>query len=403
MNDFQRMRTASMFETTRACSLIVVLGVLSLIAMAPLNALGHESKVNWQLADIDGKLHRPFEDSSTTGIVFVFVSTDCPIANSYQPLLRKLHEKYTGEGVRLFQVHPDPQMSVEKARKHATEFGIKSPILIDPEQSLTRRVGATVTPEASVFLRDEELPVYQGRIDDLYAGYGKKRKVATTNDLVNVLDRLVDGRPITSMKTKAVGCFISFEKNKPKHAAEQKEKRVGYEILQMKSFNEIIAWASKDITREQFDALKLPLGWFKNQPREVEADRAKFLNSPGRERGTYVKAEHYGHEWLHVATVKGRVKLDPKRRLVGSKVMKDHIVSFDEGRTLTLLVSPEGKVFPRITRDANRTREAPTLPEDWRLIEHNLEEPVELGLTHETTVIRTDNQDSFQGPVNFSF
>jgi hypothetical protein len=88
------------------------------------------------------------------------------------------------------------------------------------------------------------------------------------------------------------------------HAQENKRQEVGYEILQIKSFNEIIAWASKDITREQFDALKLPLGWFKNQPREVEMDGAKFLNSPGRKEGSLLRAKHFGHEWLHVATVK---------------------------------------------------------------------------------------------------
>jgi hypothetical protein len=166
-----------------------------------------------------------------------------------------------------------------------------------------------------------------------------------------------------------------------------------------------MAWASKDITREQFDALKLPLGWFKNQPREVEMDGARFLNSPGREEGSLLRAEHFGYEWLHVATVKvaGRNRLDSKGLLVGSTVVKDHVVQFDEGRTLTFLVSPRGEVFPRISRDANRTREEPTLPEKWRLIEHKLARPMEFKLTEETTVIRTDNQDSFQGPVEFSF
>ena len=126
------------------------------------------------------------------------------------------------------------------------------------------------------------------------------------------------------------------------HGQENGVTRVGYEILQIKSFNEIIAWASKDITREQFDAIKLPLGWFKNQPREVEMDGAKFLNSPGLEEGSFSRAEHFGHEWLHVATVKmaGRKRLDSKGLLVGSAVVIDHFGMFVEGRTLMLLISP---------------------------------------------------------------
>jgi hypothetical protein len=188
-------------------------------------------------------------------------------------------------------------------------------------------------------------------------------------------------------------------------AQENGVKKVGYEILQIKSFNEIIAWASKDITREQFDAIELPLGWFKNQPREVEMDGAKFLNSPGQKEGVHVRAKHFGHEWLHVATVKmaGRRRLDPQGLLVGSTVLKDHVVQFDSGRTVVLLVSPKGEVFPRITRDANRTREKPKLPQQWRLIGHKLARDVEFKLIGESIVIRTDNQDSFQGPVDFDF
>lgn len=58
---------------------------------------------------------------------------------------------------------------------------------------------------------------------------------------------------------------------------ESSDKKLGFEILQLKSLHEVVAWASKDISREEFDAIKLPFGWFKNQPREIEFDSAKFL------------------------------------------------------------------------------------------------------------------------------
>jgi hypothetical protein len=44
-------------------------------------------------------------------------------------------------------------------------------------------------------------------------------------------------------------------------AGEAESVKVGYEILQRKSFNKIVVWATQDITREEFDALKLPFGW----------------------------------------------------------------------------------------------------------------------------------------------
>ena len=109
-------------------------------------------------------------------------------------------------------IHPGPTLSIEEARKHASEFGITVPVVIDTDQSIARRAGATVTPQAFVFARNQESLLYQGRIDNLYAGYGKKRKVATTHELADALEAVVAGRAVENPKTKPVGCFISYAK-----------------------------------------------------------------------------------------------------------------------------------------------------------------------------------------------
>ena len=164
----------------------------------------------WRFTDIEGKLHQPFDDKSTRGIVLVFISTDCPIANAYQPLLQRLAEKHAKNGIRLFMIHPDRELTVEKARKHASDFKIKQPVVIDTDLSLSRQVGATVTPESFVFTRGQSSPVYQGRIDNLYAGFGRKRNVATTHELADALAAVVAGLPVAISKTKPLGCFIDY-------------------------------------------------------------------------------------------------------------------------------------------------------------------------------------------------
>lgn len=183
---------------------------LSFIILASTHALAVEPNVDWKLTDIDGKHHEPFEEESTRGLVLIFISTDCPIANGYQPLIQRLANEYRGEGVRIFMIHPSPTLSVEAARKHASEFGITTPVVVDSDQSIARRVGATVTPQAFVFVPNQTHPVYQGRIDNVHAGYGKKRKVATTHDLADALEAVAAGRPVKNAKTNAVGCFISY-------------------------------------------------------------------------------------------------------------------------------------------------------------------------------------------------
>lgn len=186
--------------------------VLSLLVVSLTTTTAAEPDLGWELTDIDGKIHKPFEDQSTRGLVLIFISTDCPIANSYQPLLRRLAGKYTKDGMCIFMVHPSPKLSIEEARKHASEFGITVPVVIDTDQSIARRAGATVTPQAFVFARNQESLLYQGRIDNLYAGYGKKRKVATTHELADALEAVVAGRAVENPKTKPVGCFISYAK-----------------------------------------------------------------------------------------------------------------------------------------------------------------------------------------------
>ena len=184
----------------------------------------------WQFTDIEGKLQKPFDGESTRALVLVFISTDCPIANSYQPLLHRMADKHAENGIRFFMIHPDPGTDSDSARKHARDFGIEVPVVIDTEQSISRRVGATVTPQAFVFVRDQSAAAYQGRIDDLYADYGKKRTAATTHELADALDAIDSGKPVVQSRTEAIGCFISYQE---KHSTNQPVDPATYDPLKV--------------------------------------------------------------------------------------------------------------------------------------------------------------------------
>jgi haloalkane dehalogenase len=179
------------------------------------------------------------------------------------------------------------------------------------------------------------------------------------------------------------------------------EVRVGYEILQLISPNEIVTWASfGDITQEEFDAIELPQGWFKNQPREGTADSSMFAGSPGAAPGELVTAEHFGHEWRHVATiVEADVPLDDDQLLTANTITKSHELTFDAETTLPILISPEHEHYVLVSRDAGRTSDVPTIPEGWQLVEYRTTEELVVQLPNPTINIRADNEDSFQGPV----
>ncbi|MEO1270729.1 MAG: hypothetical protein AAFX99_21805, partial [Myxococcota bacterium] len=160
-------------------------------------------------------------------------------------------------------------------------------------------------------------------------------------------------------------------------------------------------WLGRDLTQDEFNAIDLPEGWIKNQPREGEPDESAFARSPdAAAEGEFTDAEHFGHSWRHNATViEANTPLDDDGLLRLNRIAKFHEIRFNAGRTLFVLVSPEGELFVRISRDANRTRETPTLPSGWQIVEHTIDEELVFDLPNPTMNIRGDNEDSFQGPV----
>lgn len=178
--------------------------------------------------------------------------------------------------------------------------------------------------------------------------------------------------------------------------------RVGYEILEMRAEDEIIVWINQEaMTLEDFEALPLEAGWFRNQPREGEPDGGTFAMSPGAaEEGDFTVADHYGHPWMHNATVvAANQSVDEGGLLTANLVAKHHTVTWNAGRTLFVLTSPEGEHYVRVSRDAGRTLEVPTLPPDWSLAEQTIDAELSFELPNPTVNIRADNEDSFQGPV----
>ena len=95
---------------------------------------------------------------------------------------------------------------VEKNRAFAEKQELPYPILMDPDGTLGRRLGATVTPHVMVVDRDGTL-VYRGAFDDAMA------KRASTGDcgfLKQALDEVLAGEEVTRSETRAQGCSVKY-------------------------------------------------------------------------------------------------------------------------------------------------------------------------------------------------
>ncbi|MEO0323586.1 MAG: alpha/beta fold hydrolase [Myxococcota bacterium] len=160
-----------------------------------------------------------------------------------------------------------------------------------------------------------------------------------------------------------------------------------------------MGWMALDMTRETYDALELSPGWTRNVV-DIEADVGEFLRSPDDPEGVFTDASLFDHEWRHVVSVRTRgMAVDPEGLLSRVVVEKAHRLTYDPGRTVTVLTSPEGASYVLQTRDPERSSEVATIPEGWTLEEAPTGDGLTVLLPAEVTLLRGDNGDAFQGPL----
>jgi thioredoxin-related protein len=154
----------------------------------------------------------PFQDhKDAKALVFIFVSNECPVANRYAPEIERLHRQYASNQIAFFVVHADPSETQASIEKHTRDYAYTCAVLRDADQRLARKAGVKVTPEAVVFLPNGKR-VYRGRIDNRYAGFGKARPEPTERDLQAALDAILQGKPVPKSETRAIGCYIPFQR-----------------------------------------------------------------------------------------------------------------------------------------------------------------------------------------------
>jgi hypothetical protein len=157
--------------------------------------------------DIHGQKIEPFRETAARAMALIFVLPDCPIASSYCPEINRLWQINTERGITLIIVHADRQITVEQARKHAEQYQLKCPVVLDAEHEWVTKTGVRKTPEAAVLSPQGDL-LYRGRIDDRFVDLGKRREHVTTHDLRDAFDAIAAGRPVAQARTEAIGCFI---------------------------------------------------------------------------------------------------------------------------------------------------------------------------------------------------
>ncbi|MEO7319915.1 MAG: hypothetical protein ABIZ56_13075 [Chthoniobacteraceae bacterium] len=177
-----------------------------------LHAGAAEKRAETVFTDVAGQPHRLPGRDECRALVLFFIAHDCPMSNGYAPEITRICQAFTPRGAAFRVVYAERDLAAADAARHAREFAFPCPAILDRDLRLAARAGATMTPEAAV-LSPEGAVLYLGRIDDLYADYGKKRAQPEHRDLREAIEAVLAGRAVPQARTFGLGCQIDFSPN----------------------------------------------------------------------------------------------------------------------------------------------------------------------------------------------
>jgi len=152
--------------------------------------------------------------SSPRATVWLFISTDCPICNGYQPEIERLRMRFAPRGIEFVGVYAEVPLGRSEMEAHMAKFGMKYPVRIDTDRAIQQRLGARMVPEVVVTAGAPESAgnpaafLYRGRIDDQWPERGSRRPSATVHDLERALEAIVAGQQPAVRTTTPVGCVL---------------------------------------------------------------------------------------------------------------------------------------------------------------------------------------------------
>ena len=134
--------------------------------------------------------------------VVVFISTVCPVSNSYNLRMKEIYQDYAPKGVKFEFLNANQNESQMDVEDHARSVGFPFPVSKDTNNAMADRLGADYTPESFVIDR-EGVVRYHGRIDD-----AQNPARVRQSSLRLAIDAVLAGGKVPKPETKAFGCVI---------------------------------------------------------------------------------------------------------------------------------------------------------------------------------------------------
>jgi len=171
---------------------------------------------NFALKDLQGKPVRLADFKGKT-VVLEWFNPECPFVklSHTKGSLKGLADKYAGDASIVWLAinsggEGKQGHGVLANQTGVASFGLKHPVLLDPEGTVGKAYGATNTPH--MFIVDAKgTLVYSGAIDNSPDAEGQSPSGGTlVNYVGQALDELRQGKAVSMPKTKAYGCGVKY-------------------------------------------------------------------------------------------------------------------------------------------------------------------------------------------------
>lgn len=144
-------------------------------------------------------------------LVIFFTCNHCPYVIGSDENTRRIAEKFADQGVRFVAINSNsPNTYAEDSWEHMVERmdEHKFPWLYlhDVSQEVAEAYGALRTPHFYVFDESRKL-VYVGRAIDTPRDHTQ----STTHELVDALEELLAGKPVSQPVTNPIGCNVKWD------------------------------------------------------------------------------------------------------------------------------------------------------------------------------------------------
>jgi len=166
---------------------------------------------DFKLKATDGNVYSLSDFKDSKYLVISFTCNHCPYVLGSDEHTREIANKYIPEGVKFVGINSNspntyPEDDFDHMVERMKKYNFPWLYLYDETQEVALKYGALRTPHFYVFNEDRKL-VYTGRS----VNNPKNTSLATTSDLEDALEELMEGKEISKPVTNPIGCNVKWE------------------------------------------------------------------------------------------------------------------------------------------------------------------------------------------------